>query len=116
MIEHPLYSEYQKISPDVRKIYVVPKINYSSRCTDYVYLLYKDFLEDKDSKLIIECISIFRHYEIILSRFRNEKSLLHYHWLEVTDLKSLAGMFWKLFCVSIFKLLGGKLVWTVHNK
>lgn len=117
MIEHPLYIEYKKLCPGIRKLYVVPKINYSSRRTDYVYLLYKDFLENKkEYQLTVESLSVFRHYEIIFSRFRKKNSLLHYHWLEITDLKSLAGMFWKLFCVSIFKISGGKLIWTVHNK
>ncbi|HVO76182.1 MAG TPA: hypothetical protein VMT35_19310 [Ignavibacteriaceae bacterium] len=117
MIEDPLYTEYKKLCKDIRKIYVIPKINFSSPGTDYLYLLYKDFLENKNDFLLeIRSLSIFRHYEIILSRIKNENSILHYHWLEITDLKSLAGMVWKISAVSLFKLLGGKIIWTVHNK
>ncbi len=117
MIEHPLYTEYRKLCKDIRKIYVVPKINFSSPHTDYLYLLYKEFLENnEDYHLEIRSVSVFGHFEFILSRIKNENSILHYHWVEITDLKSSAGMIWKIFSVLIFKLLGGKIVWTVHNK
>jgi hypothetical protein len=117
MIENPLYAEYKKLCPDVRKIYVVPKISFSFFRTNYFYFLYKEFLENRGHFTPqIRTVSVFRHYEFLLGRIKGEKAVLHYHWVEITDLKSLFGMFWRIFSVSLFKLLGGKIVWTVHNR
>ncbi|MGE5811243.1 MAG: hypothetical protein ACM339_07050 [Ignavibacteria bacterium] len=117
MIEHSLYTEYKKLCPDIRKIYVVPKVSFSFSRTNYFYFLYQEFLENQSYYCPqIRSISVFRHYEFLLNRLKNEKTVLHYHWVEITDLKSLCGMFWRIFSVSVFKLLGGKIIWTVHNR
>jgi glycosyltransferase involved in cell wall biosynthesis len=116
MNEEILLKEYRDLCENVQKIYVVPLINFSFKKTSYLYLLYKNFIEEKEKyNLDIESLSIFALPKIVLSRFINRKSLLHYHWLEISDLQSLSGMIWKLFWITVFKLINGKIIWTIHN-
>ncbi len=110
-----LFNEYFKLCSGVNKIFVVPKFNFENRYTDYLYLLYQNYLSTS-SKIKIESLSVYAHPKFFISRIFNEKIIVHYNWFECTDLKSLAGIFWKTFWLILYKLVGGKLVWTVHNK
>lgn len=112
----PLVKEYEKLVPGLNRLYVVPLINYKLKNSDYLYLLYKDILENKSqNKIEIVSLSASAHPVFFLSRFTKGKSILHYHWFEVHDFKSLIGMIWKIFWLTLYKLIGGKLIWTVHN-
>ena len=112
MNEEILLKEYQNLCNDVKKVYVVPLINHSFKKTSYLYLLYKSFIEDKEKYNIeIESLSVFAHFKMVFSRLKNERSILHYHWLEISDLKSLSGMIWKLFCITLFKIFNGKIIY-----
>ena len=117
MNEEILLKEYQNLCHDVKKIYVVPLINLQFKETSYLYLLYKKFIEgEKDYQFHVESLSVFSHPKIVLGKLKKEKSILHYHWLEISDLQSLTGMIWKLFWISFYKLLDGKIIWTIHNE
>ncbi|MEJ2616836.1 MAG: hypothetical protein P8Z35_17920 [Ignavibacteriaceae bacterium] len=117
MDEEILLKEYQNLCSDVKKIYVVPLINFQFKNTNYLYLLYKKFIEEeKNYGIIIESLSVFAHPKIVLSRLKKEKGILHYHWLEISDFRSLSGMIWKLLWISLYKLMSGKIIWTIHNK
>ena len=112
MAANNLTEEYRKLNPSFKKLYVVPLLNYHIKNTDYLYLLYKDILSEK--KIEFVNLSAGKHYKLAGKGIRD--SILHYHWFEVTDFKSLAGIFWKLFWIILYKAAGGKIVWTVHNK
>ena len=105
---------YQTVNPQAKKIYVVPLIRFTHKKTDYLYLLYKQLIEGEDYK--IRSISIFDHFKLIAAILANRNSILHYHWFEFQDFKSLLGMPWKLFCIYFFQKLGGTIVWTIHNE
>lgn len=105
---------YASINKDADTIYVVPLIRYSHKETDYLYLLYEDLINDKTFK--IKSISVFDHFKIVAGILSNKKAILHYHWLEFQDFKSLLGMPWKMLCIFLFQLLGGNIVWTLHNE
>jgi glycosyltransferase involved in cell wall biosynthesis len=107
---------YTSLNKNVEKVFVVPKINYSLPETDYLYRLYAEFLENPKLKIQIESISVFAHPKIFLSFIFNRNIVLHYHWFEAQDIKSFAGIFWKLIWIILYKLIGGKIVWTLHNK
>jgi len=112
MAANSLTEEYRKLNPSFKKLYVVPLLNYHIKNTDYLYLLYKDILSDK--KIEFVNLSAGKHYKLAGKGIRD--SVLHYHWFEVTDFKSFAGIIWKLFWIVLYKAAGGKIVWTVHNK
>jgi len=105
---------YASINEDARKIYVVPLIRYSHRKSDYLYLLYKDLIEGNEYD--IKSISIFDHFKLVAGIVANRNAILHYHWFEFQDLKSLLGMPWKIACIWLFNMLGGNIVWTLHNE
>ncbi|MBL1212794.1 MAG: hypothetical protein HND52_05470 [Ignavibacteriae bacterium] len=107
---------YLSLNKNVEKVFVVPKIKYHSPETDYLYRLYFDMLNSPESKIKVESFSVFAHPLIFLKFAAQRKAVLHYHWFEVQDIKSLAGIFWKLIWIILYKIIGGKIVWTVHNK
>ena len=112
-----MYDELLPVKPD-RKITlcVVPLIRYNYKRSDYLYLLYRDIIENRKQRFDVESISVWRHWVFVWKALISRNTILHYHWLECTDIKSLAGIAYKLICIALFKLLGGTLVWTIHNK
>ncbi|MBD3615788.1 MAG: glycosyltransferase family 4 protein [Gracilimonas sp.] len=105
---------YASIDKDANTVYVVPLIRYSHKKTDYLYLLYEDLI--KSDAYEIKSVSIFNHFNLIAGIISNKKAILHYHWLEFQDFRSLLGMPWKLICIYLFQKLGGSIVWTIHNE
>ena len=97
-------------------LYVVPLIRYSYKQSDYLYLLYRDIIENRADQFKVISTSVWKHIFFVLKSTVSKHVILHYHWLECTDVKSLAGMVYKLICIFLHKTAGGHLVWTVHNK
>lgn len=105
---------YASVNHDAETIYVVPLIRYSLKKSDYLYLLYEELI--RRDKYTIESISVFNHFKLVAGILKNRNAILHYHWLEFQDFKSLMGMPWKIACIYLFKKLGGNIVWTLHNE
>lgn len=42
-------------------------------------------------------------------------ALLHHHWFEFRSPLGLLRLIWRLMIMSLFKLLGGEVHWTLHN-
>jgi beta-1,4-mannosyltransferase len=110
-----LIDEYRRLLPGIKKIFIVPEIQKINKDTSYLYQFYKELL-NTGSPLKAESFNAKSLPQILLSRLKFEKAILHYHWFEFEDLKSLIGIKWKLFWIILFKIFGGKIVWTVHNK
>ena len=102
------------LSPD--RIAVVPSIRRHMPDTDYLYQLYKPFLEPESGYPPVEDLSIWAHWKPVLWHLSGKKAVWHYHWLEFQTWPALFGMIWKLWCLSLFTAFGGSLVWTVHNR
>lgn len=112
-----LYNDLIPDSHDGRiTLYVVPLIRYNYKKSDYLFLLYRDLIENKKDRFKVKSLSVWQHYIFTLKSIFSKSVILHYHWLECTDLKSLSGMVYKLICIFLYKATGGTLVWTVHNK
>src|SRR5690554_1644881 len=105
---------YESVDSQAKVIYVVPLIRFSHKKTDYLYLLYQSLINS--DKYSIQTISVLHHFKLITGILKNRHAILHYHWLELQDLKSLLGMPWKMFCIWLFRVFGGKIVWTIHNE
>lgn len=104
---------YSSLDLQNSTVFVVPKIRYDFPDSDYLYLLYKPILDSESYQ--IKDISFFQHYKFVFKALTTNNTILHYHWLEFQDMKSLLGMPWKLLSILLFKILGGKVVWTIHN-
>ncbi len=113
MEKQSLSDIYSSLGSQYSYVFVVPKIRSDYPISDYLYLLYKPLLAE--AKYNIESVSVFGHYKFVFKALFSKKVILHYHWLEFQDTKSLIGMPWKLLCIYFFKLFGGKIVWTIHN-
>ena len=114
MPDHSLHDIYSRVQPNYKHVYVVPLIRFDFPATDYLYLLYKSFI-DSDLKIKVHSTSAVSHWKFVIAQLLSKKPILHYHWLEFQDFKSLIGMVYKLKLIWLYKILGGKLVWTVHN-
>ncbi|MDR9415955.1 MAG: hypothetical protein RI564_06715 [Gracilimonas sp.] len=106
---------YASIDPEAKTIYVVPLIRFDTKQSDYLYLLYEKLITGDTYD--IKPISVFNHFKFLFGLLSNKrKAILHYHWLEFQDFKSLSGMPWKILCIYLFHKLGGNIVWTLHNE
>jgi beta-1,4-mannosyltransferase len=115
MNEESLLNEYQSLCQGVTKVFVIPKIPDSNKNTSYLYQLYKSFL-NASSPVGVDTFDPASLPKIFLSRLKAEKTILHYHWFEFENLKTFIGMKWKLFWFILYKILGGKIIWTIHNR
>ncbi len=104
-----LYQEYLLIDPNLEVLYVEPSIYDESN--DYLRLLYKDMKE----KLVIKEISKFHYPLLMLLKLKGQNSIMHHHWFQIWSWKSSLTAFWKLFWLLCYKIVGGKVIWTVHN-
>ena len=105
---------YRKLIPDFTDVFVVPLIPTKQTKSSYLSCLYSDLVQD--SSINIHSVSVYAHWKLIFAGLFNRKAILHYHWLEFQDIRSLSAMPYKLTCIAFYKLFGGKLVWTIHNK
>lgn len=96
-------------------VYVAPLIKYEYPDSDYLYNLYKPIFDDYPS-IKVKSLSVFSHYKPFFAALTSRDVIFHYHWLEFQDFKSLLGMPWKLLWIFLFKLIGGKIIWTIHNE
>jgi hypothetical protein len=63
-----LLHEYSNLQPGIKKIFIIPLINFENKNSDYLYLLYKDFLENKNCNPEIESLSVFAHPKIFFRK------------------------------------------------
>ncbi len=103
------------LGTDSSTVYVAPLINHQHPDSDYLYNLYRPILTS-NSQTKVESVSVFTHFKPFFAALFSRKVVFHYHWLEFQDAKSLLGMPWKLLWILMFKLVGGKLIWTIHNE
>ncbi len=107
-----LYTEILESHPAT--IFVAPPIRFAYKKSDYLYLFYKDLISKSDYS--IKGISTAGHLKLLLHRMIGRRSVLHYHWISYSGFFSGFVFFYKLFCIFLYKLMGGKLIWSVHNK
>lgn len=111
-----LLREYRSLRPDIQKLYVIPHIGRFAENNPYLQLLYKDLLTGREPDAIkLESFS-FLSPKVIWRRLRGERSLLHHHWFEFYNGRSLLNLIWKLLATRLYRMAGGKVVWTVHNR
>lgn len=96
------------------KLYVAPPIRFSYKKSDYLYLLYREMLDSSEFR--ITGVSTLGHLKFLAHQIVKKKTFLHYHWIECTGFFSIFVYLYKLLCIQCFTLLGGKLIWSVHNK
>jgi glycosyltransferase involved in cell wall biosynthesis len=94
-------------------VLVAPPIRYSYKKSDYLYLYYQKIL--KESKIPISNISTLAHVKLLFWNLFGRRSILHYHWFEISGPLSILSAIYKIVFISLYKLLGGNIVWSVKN-
>ncbi len=110
-----LITIYNKLVPNLKSLYVIPLIRYNYPKSDYLCLFYKGIIESNNPPKIIST-SVWSHFRFTFARLLTNRCLVHYHWFECQDKRAVLGMIYKWLCLFLYKLAGGKLVWTIHNK
>ncbi|MHA1224102.1 MAG: hypothetical protein ACTSP3_12800 [Candidatus Heimdallarchaeaceae archaeon] len=115
--ESKLLNTYLTYEPNLTKIYVIPPIENFIQTNTYLRKLYEDIVKNKAKLgLEIEGLSVSKYPKIFFRHFIGEKSILHHHWYEFNSFRKLFFLMWKTFWIVLYKLIGGKVIWTVHNK
>lgn len=109
-----LYNEIAPPEADQINLVVAPPIRFAYKQSDYLYLLYKDLF--KSEKYTIQALSGWKHYKLLFFRFKKRETILHYHWMECSGIFNLPFFIYKMFCLIVFNWMGGKIIWTLHNK
>jgi beta-1,4-mannosyltransferase len=113
--EQQLEELYREISDkESVTLFVAPPIRFGYKQSDYLYLLYKEIF--KSSSYQIKNISPFKHPLPFFHNLQKLPSIFHYHWLECTGFLNLPRFFYQFISIVLYKLTGGHLVWTIHNK
>lgn len=92
---------------------VAPPIRFSYKKTDYLYLYYRKIF--KESQISVRNISTLAHVKLLFWQLFGRRSLLHYHWFEITGTATMISAIYKTIFIFIYKIFGGRIVWTVQN-
>ena len=92
---------------------VAPPIRFSYKKSDYLYLYYRNIL--KETSIPVRNISTLAHIKLVIWQLFGSKSVLHYHWFEITGPISVISTLYKMMFLFLYKILGGSIVWTVQN-
>lgn len=103
--QEKLLQIYREVLPSVQRVGVYPNITASSKQNPYLSLLYKEFP--------LQVYSPSPFFPLFL--FSPRSIIMHYNWLECKDLRGIMVLLVKLLPLFLFMLLGGNVIWTVHN-
>lgn len=105
-----LYSKYIDIEPKIEELYVDPWLENNSN--EYLELLYRDIF----NRIKIRNLTTVTYPLLFLYKVSGKNIIVHHHWFEARSYKSSLRIIWKLFWLIMFKIMGGKIIWTIHNK
>lgn len=92
---------------------VAPPIRFTYKRSDYLYLYYQKIL--KESEIPIRNINTLGHIKLFFWQLFGSRSVLHYHWFEISGPISIFSTIYKVIFIFLYKLLGGNIVWSVQN-
>ncbi|MBL7996882.1 glycosyltransferase family 4 protein [bacterium] len=112
-----LINGYTQIDKSIEKVYVTPGVKKNNPNNNYLYLFYKCFFSDDPTIIIkLENLPSFKYHLLFIRKLKGEKSLIHHHWYQFTNIKSFIKLLYKTFWLVLYKMAGGRIVWTLHNK
>lgn len=106
---------YIKYFPGHKVLYVIPGISVASRTNSYMKNFYAPILNNH-TEFIIKNIRYWHYPLLLIKLLAGEKSIIHQHWYDFSSIKSFLLLIWKHFWFMLYRLFGGHIVWTVHNK
>lgn len=112
-----LTSEYKKIINQTPiNVYVIPAM-VSMNSNDYLKLFYEESLKEQENeKVFINDFRVRDFPKLFWRRLKGELSIIHHHWFGFHNGKTFLVICYEMFWMSLFRIIGGKIVWTIHNK
>jgi len=104
---------YELVGDKPFTLLVAPPIRFSYKKSDYLYLYYQKVL--KETSIPIRNISTLAHIKLIFWQIFGRRSVLHYHWFEITGPISVLSAVYKIMFITLYKIFGGSIAWTVQN-
>ncbi|GEM_PF-1037058 len=83
---------------------------------DLIFGFAKNLSINQMVQLEVKSLRVGEFATLVIERLRGKKTLLHHHWFGFYDARSFLIVVWTFFWVALYKMLGGKVVWTIHNK
>lgn len=115
MTSNGLLAQYRAIQPHVSTVYITPDIHRMAASDPYPYALYSEVLDaERRGELRIHTMKVLTP-ALILRRLRGERSIVHHHFFEIRDLSSFINVWWKTLLLTLYRIAGGRIVWTIHN-
>lgn len=110
-----LIQRLRQYEPGLQKVYVatVLKKGLLNNTNQYLNLLYRKF---NSEGIEVNKLANDDFRALVLGRLKGEKAIVHYHWFQYSSHKFLKPVVLTFFWLLIFRMTGGKLVWTVHNR
>lgn len=110
-----LIQRLRQYEPGLRKVYVatVLKKGLLNDANQYLNLLYQDF---HAAGIEVDRLVKDDYQKVLFSRLNGEKAIVHYHWFQYSSHKFLKPVVLTFFWLLIFRMTGGKLIWTIHNR
>lgn len=103
---------YARLVANADRVYVTPDIVRFSQFNPYLKILY--------GTLAAGCPELvssgFFSPRWIVRRLGGEGSIYHHHWFECQNLPSFLNCLWKIAMTVLYRLSGGKVIWTIHNR
>lgn len=110
-----LVQQFRQYESGLQKVYVctVLKKGLLNNTNQYLDLLYREF----DSEGIeVNRLANDDFRTVLIGRLKGEKAIVNYHWFQYSGHKFLKPVVLTFFWMLIFRMTGGKLIWTVHNR
>ncbi len=115
MTSNGLLAQYRTIQPDPEVIYIAPDIHRMAINDPYPYALYHEVIgAERRGELRIATMKILTPL-LLWRRLLGERSIVHHHFFEVRDASSLLNVLWKTVLLTLYRMAGGRIVWTIHN-
>lgn len=114
-ISNGLLDYYKALRPELQRVYIVPDIHVMARNDPYPYELYRDVLAAEKEQLLRITTAKILPFSLLVRRWLGERSIVHHHFFEVRDASSLLNVLWKTLLLTLYRMAGGTIVWTIHN-
>lgn len=110
-----LIDQLKLLEPQLKKVYVgsILKKSISTNNNKYISLLYEAF---PVQAVEVEYLIKDNYKDVVIRRLRGEPSVVHHHWLQFDNFYYIKPLFIVFFWLVIYRMSGGTVVWTLHNK
>jgi glycosyltransferase involved in cell wall biosynthesis len=105
-----------EIKKGLEQVYVVPEISQKDTENEYLTLLYAPIMKNVEKhKIRVSSLSISQYPKMVVKKITGEKSIYHHHWYHLNEFRNIFYFFWRTYWILLFRIIGGKVVWTIHN-